>query len=132
MRARPGNLYVCPCCAYPRYVPLDRNNTYVCAMPKIELPSGKYAKCTFRTTAAAWARWPRASAAYEAACKTVVKDVPVAVEAQEVAGDIEPNRFWPEVRRQMVERTTALQIPPPPAPPAAAAGQPPAGAAEIH
>ena len=52
---RPGELYLCPECSYPRYIPDDaRARKFRCAMPRVRLPGGHSFKCEFLTTASSW------------------------------------------------------------------------------
>ena len=73
-------------------------------MPRVLLPADDSVKCGFKTTAAAWRRWPTASAAYEAACKAVLPEVIRTVDARCVANELLHSDFWPTVRREIAAR----------------------------
>lgn len=111
MLAKPGRYFACPLCSYPRYVPNEASCIYSCAMPRVRPPSGRWVKCDYKTTAAAWRRRPQKSAAHEAACKAVVKDIILDVEAQCEAGALRWESYYGEVRRLFATKTAAPQNP---------------------
>jgi hypothetical protein len=76
-------------------------------MPRVRLPNGKWLQCDFRTTAAAWRRQELSSVDREAACKNVIAELVVALDARCTTGDLADADFWPKLRQELAARIAA-------------------------
>mgnify|MGYP001338889541 FL=1 len=122
-RARPGRLYRCPQCSYPRYVPTETTgySYYRCAMPRVRVPGGERLTCDFITSASSWRHEHPETPEKEEAFKAVVEGAVLAMEAALQADTLPPQGYWPTMKRELADRIAAQEPPPQPAQPPAAA-----------
>jgi hypothetical protein len=128
LRDRPGSLYRCPQCGYPRFVPTAATCKYTCAMPRVRLENNTTSQCDFRTTSSGWRRQARSTLEHETACKAVVHEVVQCVEARSAAGQLADADYYRTLKVELFARATAPAAAALPAG-AAAAVQPGAGPA---
>ena len=110
MRSRPGKLYLCPLCSYPRYIPNAAKCNYKCAMPRVRLPGGDWFQCLFTTKANSWRRQKKNTPEYEEAAKLVLEAAVCEVEAKEIAGTLDGTYFG-ALKREIAARIAACQQP---------------------
>ena len=110
IQARPGTFYICPECAFPRFVPQSASpqTTYTCAMPRVPLPdSAEYRKCDFRTSVRAWRLRAKTTPAYAAVCKIVIAEVVGDIHNRDQAGNVEC--VWEAQCTELAQRVAAQQ-----------------------